>query len=223
MKRAFAFLAFPLLFVTAALAGEPSKTAPAVALNVRRGDSTVGFTIRKWGVMREQGRFREFSGSIFYDRSRPAASRVTLTVEAASVDTGVSARDETLRSEDFFDIARYPRWTFVSSSVRPTGADSAEVTGDMTIRGIKRRITVPVRFLGLNDSEEEGVLAGFETSFTLDRTDFGVLGSRWAGGRALLSREVNVHLFLGASERPDPQNKNSAARDSRQRRTEMFS
>jgi polyisoprenoid-binding protein YceI len=200
MKRAFAFLATPLLFLAALLAAEPAKTDRGpVQLGVRRGDSTVGFTIRKWGVIREQGRFRDFSGSILYDPARPEASRVSLTVAAASVETGEPARDETLRSEDFFDIARYPRWTFVSASVRPTGADTADVTGDITIRGVKRRITVPVKFLGMNDSDRQRVLAGFETSFTLDRTDFGVNGTRWSGGRALLSREVQVHLLLGAS------------------------
>lgn len=200
MKRAFAFLATPLLFLAAVLAAEPAKTARGpVDLGIRRGDSTVSFTIRKWGVIREQGRFRDFSGSILYDPARLEASRVSLRVDAGSVDTGEPARDQTLRSEDFFDIARYPRWTFVSSSVRPTGSDMADVTGDITIRGIKRRITVPVKFLGMNDSDGKRVLAGFETTFTLDRTDFGVLGSRWSGGRALLSREVDVHLLLGAS------------------------
>jgi polyisoprenoid-binding protein YceI len=199
MKRGLACLALPLLFLAALPAAEPKTPRAPVSLGVRRGDSTVAFTIRKWGVMREQGRFRKFEGAIHYDPRRPEASRVALTVDATSVDTGVSARDQTLRSEDFFDIARHPRWTFTSSSVAPTGADTADVTGDITIRGVKRRITVPVRFLGMNDSQSEGVLAGFETTFTLDRTDFGVNGARWSGGRALLSREVQVHLFLGAS------------------------
>lgn len=64
MKRAFAFLATPLLFLAAVLAAEPAKTARGpVSLAIRRGDSTVAFTIRKWGVIREQGRFRDFSGS----------------------------------------------------------------------------------------------------------------------------------------------------------------
>jgi polyisoprenoid-binding protein YceI len=201
MKRSLAFLALPLVFA-ASLVAQPAQKAGLrgpVRLAVRPGDSTVAFTVKKWGVMREQGRFRDFSGTIEYDPARPAASRVTLTVEADSVDTGVSGRDRALRSDDFFHVSRHPRWTFASRRVRPTGTDTADVTGDITIRGTTRSITVPVRFLGANDGGSEGILAGFETFFTLDRTDFGVNGTRWSGGRALLSREVEVHLFLGAS------------------------
>jgi len=201
MKRSLAFLALPLVYA-ASLVAQPAAKASLrgpVRLAVRPGDSTVAFTVKKWGVMREQGRFRDFSGAIDYHPARPAASRVTLTVEAQSVDTGVTGRDRALRSDDFFDVSRHPRWTFVSRSVRPTGAETADVTGDITIRGTTRSITVPVHFLGVNESGSEGILAGFETSFTLDRTDFGVNGTRWSGGRALLSREVQIHLFLGAS------------------------
>ncbi len=189
-----------LLSAVAVCAAHSALAAPApVTLEIRRGDSTVGFTVKKWGVMREQGRFRNFSGKIVYDAAQPEASRIALTVDANSVDTGVDARDSALRSEDFFDVERHPRWTFVSAGVRRAGADTAEITGDITIRGVTRRITVPARFLGMTDNGEEGLLAGFETTFTLNRADFGVLGSRWSGGRALLSNDVTVHLFLGAS------------------------
>ena len=87
MKRSLAFLALPLLYTTSLVAQPAAKETlrRPVRLAVRPGDSTVAFTVKKWGVMREQGRFRDFSGTIDYDPGRPAASRVTLTVEAEKI------------------------------------------------------------------------------------------------------------------------------------------
>jgi polyisoprenoid-binding protein YceI len=89
--------------------------------------------------------------------------------------------------------------TFSSASVvRGPTSDTFEVTGDLTIRGVTRRIMVPVKFLGLGSRPGSGTFAGFEANFALDRTEFGVNGTRWSGGKLLLSKEVQVHLTVGA-------------------------
>ncbi|HYN41954.1 MAG TPA: YceI family protein, partial [Thermoanaerobaculia bacterium] len=104
-------------------------------------------------------------------------------------------------SQDFFDAARFPVLRFVSTSVARLPDGRASVTGDLTIRGVTQRVTVPVVLHGPNEEEGAGTLAGFETSFTLDRRTFGVLGSRWSGGKAIIGTDVDVRIVVAASKR----------------------
>ena len=179
----------------AARAAEPS---PTLTYRVSRTYSNVSFTIFKWTVLKEEGLFRDFSGEIKLNRALPALSSVNLTVQVASIDTRNDTRDGVLRSDDFFDAAKYPAMTFQSKKVETAGTDTYNVTGDLTIRGVTRQITIPVKFNGANAVQGVGELAGFETSFTVDRTDYGVNGSKWSGGQLLLSKEVQIHLTVGA-------------------------
>jgi polyisoprenoid-binding protein YceI len=167
--------------------------------NVRRGDTHITFTITKWSMFKEQGRFRDFSGSIAYDPDNPAASRVDFTVQAASIDTQNETRDGALRSDAFFDAQRHPALTFRSASVVAREPNVLDVTGDLTIRGVTKRITIPVRVLGVATVPQEGAMAGFETSFTVNRMDFGVRGGQyWSSGDAVLSHQVQVSIVVGA-------------------------
>jgi polyisoprenoid-binding protein YceI len=171
---------------------------------VRAGDSTVEYALTKWGVFREQGRFRRLSGTIAYDPMRPERSRVALRVPVESLDSGTPGRDATLLSADFFDAARFPEMVFVSSQVRFVDQDELLVTGVLTIRGQPRALEVPVRLLGRGRGGDGGgeELVAFEARFTVDRRDFGVLGAAWSGGRAILSDEVEIHLIVGGYGSP---------------------
>jgi len=146
-----------------------------VTCEVRKNYSTVSFTIHKWVVFKEEGMFRDYAGQVVYDPSEPARSRVEFTVQVASMDTRNGGRDGVLRSEDFFAAQKYPTMTFTSSKVAARPDGSLEVTGDLRIRDVTERITIPVRYLGANSITNVGQLAGFETTFTIDRTDFGVI------------------------------------------------
>ncbi len=159
--------------------------------------SNVTFSIMKI-FFKEEGGFRDYSGTIYFDSAHPERSHVQMIVQAGSIDTRVEGRDRVLRSDDFFDVERYPTLSFVSTSVTAKPSGMFEVAGDLTIHGVTRHITIPVRFLGAKQMKGWGDFVGFDTEFTIDRTEFGVNGSRWSGGALILSKDVNIHLSIGA-------------------------
>lgn len=164
--------------------------------------SAVTFTVYKWTVLKEAGRFRNVSGQIHYDPARPQESRVEITVQTDSLDTNNATRDNVLRSDDFFDVRQFPTMRFVSRRVQPRPDGSLAVSGDLTIRGVTRQLEVVVTVNGVNTVAHVGRLAGFETTFRIDRTAFGVNGTRWSGGNLLISRDVEVHLAIAAADHP---------------------
>lgn len=184
-------------------AAVPAASGPT-SYRVRSGDSTVAYSIQKWGVFPETGKFRDVRGAIAFDPVSPAASSIDVRVGIASLDSGIDDRNRALLSEDFFDAGRYPEMRFVSQTVESLGPASLRVTGDLTIRGRTHRITIPVTILGLGHDGRDQELVAFETRFEIDRRDYDVLGARWSGGRALLSNQVEIHLVLGASRMAAP-------------------
>lgn len=173
----------------------------ATLYQVEPVNGTVSFSLMKWGVIREEGSFRDFKANIHYDQREPAKSRVDFEVKAASVDTKNDNRDGTLRSEDFFHVAKHDKITFRSVRVVPRSKDVADVTGDLTIRGVTKRITVPVRLLGLS-KQGKSERAGFETAFKIDRRAFGVTGGRWvAASPGVLGNEVTIRVMAGGVKR----------------------
>lgn len=187
LLRRVACLAVALLLLFA-----PSS-APAQTFNVRKEDSHLGFSIYKWKVFKEEGRFKDFIGTIYYDPKKPAASQVEFTVQASSIDSRNTDRDGTLRSKDFFNVVQYPTLGFKSWQVAPKNADTLLVTGDLTIRGVTKPITIPVKILGVNRVGDLGLLAGFESTFVINREDFGI-----ARGWDTIGKEVTIHLLIGA-------------------------
>ncbi|HEY2324142.1 MAG TPA: YceI family protein [Thermoanaerobaculia bacterium] len=163
---------------------------------VRPTYTSIRFSIVKWSVMKEEGIFREFTGTLDFDPAHPDRSRIEITVQAPSIDTKNDTRDKVLRSEDFLDVARYPTLSFVSRSVNQEGGRWF-VTGDLTIHGTTHRIRVPVSQLGRRDLPKIGKLAAFETAFTINRRDYRVLGARWGAVPGTLEDSVDVHIIVG--------------------------
>jgi polyisoprenoid-binding protein YceI len=192
LLRAFASWVLVLALVSPGCADDRAYTH-----QITHEFSNVSFSIVKI-FFKEEGGFRDYSGEIYFDPAHPERSRVQMTVQAASIDTRIEGRDRVLRSEDFFDTGRYPTLSFVSTSASAKAGGLLEVAGDLTIHGVTRHITIPVRFLGTRKTENRGDIVGFDTEFTIDRTEFGVNGSRWSGGALILSKEVNIHLVIGA-------------------------
>ena len=172
--------------------------AATTLYHVEPVNGTVSFSIMKWGVIREEGTFRDFTAQIRFDPRDPAKSSVSFDVKTASVDTKNDSRDGTLRGEDFFHVSKHPKLTFRSVKVEPKGNNVAHVTGDLTIRGVTRRITIPVRLLGVSKQGNGREMAGFETEFKIDRRAFGVTGGRWtANTPGVLGNEVTIRIMAG--------------------------
>lgn len=168
---------------------------------IRPAETRVSFTVTKLGVFKVEGRFRDVQGKIAYDPARPEASRVGIRIATASLDTSEPDRDETVRSSDFLDAARYPEMAFAGRKVEKLADGTLRLHGDLTIRGITRPVVMPVKVLGLAPNPGGKALVGFEAELTVDRRDFGVLGTRWSGGRALIGNDVSIHIVVGAEER----------------------
>jgi polyisoprenoid-binding protein YceI len=200
MKRSvFALSALLLAGIPAAA---PAAAAP-VSYKVDVDHSSVWFTIRHF-VTNVPGRFKDFEGVVRWDRQAPAASSVSFSVQATSIDTDNADRDNHLRSADFFDVERFPLLSFTSTAVKAKDAHNLEVTGDLTLHGVTRRITLPVELLGTM-ATPRGEKAGFETSFTLNRKDFGINWNRALDtGGLILGDEVRITLSLEADRVADP-------------------
>src|SRR5215471_1056351 len=194
--RVAAGLVVCLVVGVAAVLAAAASPSPALSLRVEPAFSSVGFSVYEFGVVKVEGNFRDFSSDIFYDPVHPERSHINFTVQVASVQTSSRTRDEKLRGESFFDATHYPTMTFVSTSVAAQPDKLLLVTGDITIRGVTRRVTVPAHYSGITKINDHQSFAGFESTFTLDRTEFGVNGS--AGPRAAISNNVTIHLSLGA-------------------------
>jgi polyisoprenoid-binding protein YceI len=162
---------------------------------VDKGHSTTTFKVRHF-TANVVGQFRDFDGAIQIDRANPAKSSVEFTINAASVDTGSENRDKHLRSADFFDVEKNPSITFKSVSVTPKSKDQFDVTGDFTLRGVTKRITLPVTFLGFAKTSR-GEKGGFEIETVINRKDYGVIWNRALDeGGFMLSDDVKISINL---------------------------
>ena len=133
------------------------------------------------------------------DEEEPAHSSVSLTIDAASVDTNTADRDQHLRSDDFFAVDTYPTITFNSSRIVRTSADAYDVTGTLTIRGVAREVTLPVTSLGTAKDPWGNARAGFETELTINRKDYGLLwNAALETGGFLVGDEVRISVSIQA-------------------------
>jgi len=155
--------------------------------------SGVNFKVRHL-VSYASGRFSDFAGTMWYDAQKPENSRVEITIQAASIDTGNEQRDKHLRSADFLDVEKHPLITFKSTKIEPTGESQRyRVTGDFSVRGVTKPVVVDVEVLGFEENPGFGKRGGFAAQTTLDRQEFGVVWNKTldAGG-LLLGNEVKV-------------------------------
>jgi polyisoprenoid-binding protein YceI len=185
------------ILVLSAIAALPLFAQPAATetFNVDKSHSTATFKVRHM-MANVVGQFRDFTADVNIDRANPEKSSVDFTIQATSIDTGSANRDNHLRSPDFFDVAKFPTITFKSTAVKAKSKNDFDVTGDLTMHGVTKSVTLPVTFLGFAKTSR-GEKAGFEIETTINRKDYGVVWNRNLDeGGLLLGDDVKVSINL---------------------------
>ncbi len=173
-------------------------TADAATYQIDPAHTNVGFRIRHMGIAFVEGEFDDFEGAITFDPADVGATRADVTVQMASIDTDVEARDNHLRSEDFFEVEAFPTMTFVSTSAQPTGQNTFRLAGDLTMKGVTKEVVFDVMAAGPIPIEN-GQRAGFHATTTIDRRDFGVTwGREMPGGVPAVGNRVQIVLDVEA-------------------------
>jgi polyisoprenoid-binding protein YceI len=165
---------------------------------IDKSHSEASFQVRHL-LTKVRGRFSDFEGSITLDEANPERSSVSLTIQSASIDTNEPNRDTHLRSVDFFSVDEFATLTFASTQIDPKGNDRYDVTGDLTIRGVTKRIIVPVSLLGKATDPWGNDRLGFEAEFAINRKEFGLLwNAALETGGFLVGDDVRVTLSVQA-------------------------
>lgn len=196
--------------VPALLALVLSGTAlPAQAIEVYDIDtshSSANFKVRHF-FTQVSGRFTQFTGTLWYDAEKPEASRIEITIQTASINTDNERRDNHLRSADFFDVEKFPQITFKSTKIEPAGeANRYRVTGDFSMHGVTKPVTVAVELLGFGETPGMGKRGGFAVQGTLDRREFGITWNKTLDtGGVMLGDEVQVDFPIEVALHQDKQ------------------
>jgi polyisoprenoid-binding protein YceI len=144
------------------------------------------------------GQFKDFTGELSYDPARPANTHVDLTVYTASVDMHDAEHNQLMKSGEFFDVEHFPTMHFSSSSVESRADGTLVMTGDMTIRGVTRQMNIPVKLRQSSSGPAAG--ATFETTFPIDRTEFGLNGNPgWGGFTLKIAKDVQIHIAIATA------------------------
>jgi polyisoprenoid-binding protein YceI len=189
MNRNSRFVAILAVLVSIAL----PVLAEMEVFTFDKAHSLIGFRVRHV-LTKVEGRFKSFDGTIWIDRQNPAASRVELTIPAASVDTAVENRDNDLRSPNYFDVAKYPTITFKSTKIEPKGSDLYDVTGEFSMHGVTKTIRVPVKHMGFGKMGKTDK-AGFEVALPINRKDYGI-----SSGSPVVGDDVEINIQVEANK-----------------------
>ena len=172
---------------------------PAGDYKIDPAHSVIGFAIRHMEIAWVEGRFKEFEGTIRYDDKDVTKSSVEFTAKAASIDTGVAARDNHLRTADFFEVEKYPALSFKSTRVERKGQDAYVLHGDLTMKGVTKPVQLPFKLAGAIKDQRGTTRFGVEAEATLNRRDFGInFGNALPEGGFNVGNEVNITLHLEA-------------------------
>lgn len=174
-----------------------ASPAAADVFKVDPAHSAITFRIKHLGISYVHGRFNNAFGTITFDENRPANNAVEIAVKVNDIDTSIAKRDTHLKSPEFFDAVKYPLISFRSETFQRIGERTYEVSGPLSFHGVTRPLTVKVEFIGSGKDPWGGHRAGFETAFTIKRSDFGMthmLGS--------VGDEVQLNVNVEAVRNP---------------------
>ena len=180
--------------------------APTTAIDDITGDYTLdvshsrlGFVARHAMVTKVRGQFGAFTGTARIDEATPSASKVDLSIDVTSIETGSADRDGHLKSADFFDAETYPTITFTSTKVERDG-DDWEITGDLTIKDVTKSVTIEFEQTGSAVDPFGNTRVGFEGDVTVNRKDWGLTwNAALETGGVLVNKKVKLEIEVQAT------------------------
>ena len=166
---------------------------------VDQSHSQIGFTARHAMVTKVRGVFNDFEGSGYFDAENPANSKLSVTIKAASIDTRNADRDGHLKGNDFFAMEEFPLITFASTAFNKVDEENYQITGDLTIKGVSKSVTVDFEFTGSVVDPWGNTRIGFEGKTTINRKDWGVnWNAALEAGGVLVSEKINLEFEISA-------------------------
>lgn len=190
LKTSFLRYALPLLGGLAF-----GQVAFAEMYELDTAHTNIGFSVRHLVISNSRGNFKTFQGKAEYDEKKQQLIRVSASIDAASIDTDNEKRDEHLRSADFFDVVKYPKITFESTSIKKMANDDYEVVGKLMIHGVTKEVTLKGKMLGSTDSKDFGKRIGFTASAVIMRKDFGLTWNKLLeAGKLAVGEEVTLTI-----------------------------
>ncbi|WP_141592573.1 YceI family protein [Myxococcus sp. AB056] len=167
--------------------------------NIDTTHSAIHFSVRHMVIAKVRGSFRKYSGAISLDEQDITKSSVAVTIETASIDSGVDQRDNHLRSPDFFDVEKFPTITFKSTKVEKASGNGLKVTGNLTIRDITREVVLDAEQLGGAKDPWGNVKTAFEAKTSVDRRDFGLTWNQaLEAGGVLVGEKIEIAIEVQA-------------------------
>ena len=161
--------------------------------------SRVGFVARHAMVTKVRGSFNEFEGAIHLDGANPENSSGRVIIQAKSIDTRNSQRDDHLRSNDFLDMDNHAEVTFVSTAIKQDDDTTFTVVGDLTVRGVTKSVEIPFEFTGSATDPFGNQRVGLEGSVVINRKDYGVnWNAALETGGVLVSEKVTLEIEVSA-------------------------
>jgi polyisoprenoid-binding protein YceI len=195
---------FTLLLLSLALYPGWTQAQPAQNQWVTdKTHSTVKFTVTHMVVSQVEGIFRDFSGTMISSSPDFTDAKIDFTVEVSSVFTDNDSRDSHLKSDDFFDAEKFPKMTFVSDKFTKITETKYELTGDLTIRDVTKKVKFDVYYGGTVKGGKGKMIAGFRASSSINRFDFNLKWNRVTdAGNIVVGPDVDIQLKMEFVQKP---------------------
>lgn len=192
----------PAMQTAAATAQKAQEGQEPATWQVDTVNSNITFSLTHFMVSKAHGRFAKFAANLNLDPSALTASNVDVRIDAASIDTSNSARDDHLRTADFFDVQRFPEIVFTSTRIEKAGENRYRVTGDLTMHGVTREVVLDAEHRGWVKDPQGRERTAFIAKTTLNRQDFGVKWNQvMDSGGVAIGDQVDIEIDLLAVKR----------------------
>ena len=189
-SRVFLGMALALTVLTGTAVADEYKIDPV--------HSSAVFKINHLGASNTYGMMPNVTGTLTFDENDASKNAITISVDATSVSTFNAGRDKHLSGPDFFNSKQFPAITFKSTAWKKTGDGTYDITGEFTMLGVSKEITVSAEHIGYGKNRSGDVLTGFDSTFVIDRTDYGMAyGVADEGG---IGKEVTITIAIESAK-----------------------